>query len=183
MRRERKGRPGSCLGRLRRVRQRKLWRDARRGIAGTPEITGEMRIASLFRLIALVGACSMGSPGAATCSNSGKAGMTMVELSEKDQGGSVDLKIGETLRIRLAETASTGYRWAVDRYDADILSEMPGESSYPVGAAVGSGGAVLFVFEGRKAGSSEVSLKNWRNWEGDSSITARFTLQVKVHTP
>jgi Chagasin family peptidase inhibitor I42 len=48
------------------------------------------------------------------------------------------------------------------------------------GGAVGSGGHVVFTFKGKKAGIGEVTLKYWRHFEGDKSITNRFRL--RLHT-
>jgi predicted secreted protein len=44
----------------------------------------------------------------------------------------------------------------------------------------GSGGVHTFTFTAKHAGTSPLSLKAWRSWEGDSSVVARFSVTVQV---
>jgi inhibitor of cysteine peptidase len=104
---------------------------------------------------------------------------TMQSLTEADNDKTVDLRVGETVRVSLPENATTGYRWAIDRLDEDVIEAVGSEPNYP-GGAVGSGGHVVFTFKAKKAGSGEVTLKYWRHFEGDKSITNRFRL--RLHT-
>ncbi len=103
----------------------------------------------------------------------------MPSLTEKDHDRTVDIRLGQTVRVTLPENASTGYRWAVERSDEEILETLKPEPHYPAGA-VGSGGEVAFAFRGRKAGTGEILLKRWRPWEGDASVTGRFRLRIQV---
>jgi inhibitor of cysteine peptidase len=103
----------------------------------------------------------------------------MLSLVESDNGRAVDIRLGETVRITLPENATTGYRWAIDRYDEEFMEALATEPRYPANA-VGSGGEVAFAFQGKKMGTGEIVLKNWRRWEGDSSVTTRFRIQLRV---
>jgi inhibitor of cysteine peptidase len=103
----------------------------------------------------------------------------MVTLVEADNGRTVELRVGDTVRVTLAENATTGYRWAIDRCDEDVIEPLGSEPRYPSGA-IGSGGEVTFSFQGKKAGTGEVVLKNWRQWEGDASVTNRFRIRLNV---
>ena len=91
----------------------------------------------------------------------------------------VDIRLGETVRVSLAENATTGYRWAIDRYDEEFIKVLATEPRYAADA-VGSGGEIEFVFQGKKIGIGEIVLKHWRSWEGDSSVTARFRIRLHV---
>jgi inhibitor of cysteine peptidase len=104
---------------------------------------------------------------------------TMQSLTEADNDKTVDLRVGETVRVSLPENATTGYRWAIDRLDEDVIEAVGSEPNYP-GSAVGSAGHVAFTFKAKKAGTGEVTLKYWRHFEGDKSITNRFRL--RLHT-
>lgn len=103
----------------------------------------------------------------------------MFLLTEKDNGRSVDIRVGESISINLPENATTGYRWAIDHYDPECLKATASEPHYTANA-IGSGGEIAFTFEGRKIGSGEIVLKHWRHWEGDLSITSRFRLRLNV---
>jgi inhibitor of cysteine peptidase len=103
----------------------------------------------------------------------------MLSLVESDNGRTVDIRLGESVRITLPENATTGYRWAIDHYDEDIIEALSTEPSYTANA-IGAGGEVTFIFKGKKIGTGEIMLKHWRHWEGDSSITTRFHIQLRV---
>jgi inhibitor of cysteine peptidase len=104
-------------------------------------------------------------------------------LTEKDDGRVVIVRVGDEVRVALPENASTGFRWAVDHVDGDVIEVLGEDAVYSSGAtsgAVGSGGTAVFRFRARKRGSGELGLKHWRHWEGDASIIRRFSIQLKV---
>jgi inhibitor of cysteine peptidase len=105
----------------------------------------------------------------------------MLSLLEADNDRTVDVRVGDVVRINLPENATTGYRWTIDRYDEDIIEALGSEPRYP-GNAVGSGGEIAFNFKARKAGTGEIALKHWRHWEGDRSIIARFRARLNVQS-
>ncbi len=103
----------------------------------------------------------------------------MLLLVESDNGRLVHIHQGESVRINLPENATSGYRWAIDRYDEECIQALTTEPRYPANA-IGSGGDVTFIFQGKKVGEGEIVLKHWRHWEGDSSVTTRFRIQFHV---
>jgi predicted secreted protein len=89
-----------------------------------------------------------------------------------------------TKRRRVVNAASSGVSRRSNpafnhRRTADYALAVGSEPNYPGGAA-GSGGHVVFTFKAKKAGTGEVTLKYWRHFEGDKSITNRFRL--RLHT-
>jgi inhibitor of cysteine peptidase len=105
----------------------------------------------------------------------------MLLITEKDNARMIDIRLGERIRISLPENATTGYRWAIDHVDEALIEAITTEPHYSSNA-VGSGGAVEFIFQGKKTGSGEIVLKHWRHWEGDSSITQRFLMYFNVRS-
>ena len=103
----------------------------------------------------------------------------MPSLTEADNGRAVDLRVGETVDVTLPENATTGYRWAIDHLDPGIVEANESKARYPSGR-IGGAGEVTFSFSNTKAGSGEVSLKYWRHFEGDSSITRRFRVRLNA---
>ena len=134
---------------------------------------------SLVRMAALAGAWLMYSAGAISCSVPEKAPKTMLLLVEKDNDRTMDIHLDETVQISLPENATTGYRWEIDRYDEALIKMLATEPCY-TSNAIGSGGVVAFIFQGKKIGSGEIALKHWRSWEGDASVVARFHIRLNV---
>ena len=102
----------------------------------------------------------------------------MLALTDADNGRTVELDVGGTIRISLPENAAGGYRWEIDRVDGAI--EAAGSQPHYPGAAVGSGGLMTFTFAAKKPGKGGIVLKNWRAFEGDKSVQQRFRLTVEV---
>jgi len=136
---------------------------------------------TLARMIALVVTwCIIGSPVTGSCQKNANY-ITMEHLLvAADNNRTVDIRQNETVRITLPENATTGYRWTVESYDRESVTELPSEAHYPATTGVGSGGEVVFVFQAKKSGTSDIRLKQWRSWEGDSSAIARFHIQLRV---
>ncbi len=103
----------------------------------------------------------------------------MMIIVENDNGRTVDIHLGWSVRINLPENATTGYRWSIDRYDEEFIEALATEPRYSSNA-IGSGGEVEFIFRGKKVGTGEIVLKHWRHWEGDSSVTKRFRIRLNV---
>jgi inhibitor of cysteine peptidase len=100
-------------------------------------------------------------------------------LAEADNGRTVDLRVGETFRVRLPENATTGYRWTIDRLDDEVVEAVGSEPDYASGS-IGSGGAVTFTFRAKRPGTGDIALKQWRHFEGDASVTNRFRLRLNA---
>ena len=103
----------------------------------------------------------------------------MLIIVEGDNGRTLDIRVGESVKITLPENATTGYRWAIDHYDEELFEAVATEPHY-TGQAIGSGGEVSFIFQARNIGIGEIVLKNWRHWEGEASVTRRFRIHLNV---
>lgn len=112
--------------------------------------------------------------------NHDKVSSMVHQLNASDNGRTVVLRTGETLMVSLPENATTGYRWELDRWDRDLVGLVAEEPRYPSGPLVGAGGQVDFRFQARKPGSGDIAIKEWRHWEGDASVIARYRLHVEV---
>ncbi len=133
----------------------------------------------MVRTFALAGALLMYSASAVSCPNQEKYPKMEHLFVETDLDRTVDIRLGETVKIALAENATTGYRWAIDHYDEKFINLLATEPHYS-NDTVGSGGEIHFIFEGKTSGTGEIFLKQWRSWEGDSSIIARFHIRLHV---
>ena len=127
-----------------------------------------------MRVAALLGAILLLHAGGVVAAETGKAQEgfdakvhVMQSLTEADNERTVDLRVGESVRLTLSENATTGYRWAIDRLDRDLVEEA-GSEAHPSRGPMGSAGQVSFDFRAKQAGSSEIALKYWRHFEGDA---------------
>src|SRR4051812_4443896 len=100
----------------------------------------------------------------------------MTILSDQDSGRTVEVALGNVVIVRLKENATTGYRWTIE--NSGGLEEAG--SKLETGGAIGVGGLREFQFRAVRTGVHELRLKNWREWEGDGSTTARFNAQIVV---
>jgi inhibitor of cysteine peptidase len=103
----------------------------------------------------------------------------MLLLTLRDNDGTADVHIGDSVRINLPENATTGFRWAIDRYDEQLFEVVATEPHYPKDS-IGAGGYVSFTFRAKNPGLGAIALKNWRHWEGDSSVTNRFRVRLRI---
>jgi len=106
-------------------------------------------------VVALAGATWIGASGAFGVADAGKAA-AMLSFSENDDGRTAEVRVGETVEVTLAENASTGYRWTVDRLDAGVVRQLSAES-HNAAKAIGAPGTIVFTFEAVKAGTGEIA--------------------------
>jgi len=132
-----------------------------------------------MRLTVPLVVCLTYANGAVSDTDAEKVFQPMLIIVEKDNGQTLDVRVGESVWINLPENATTGYRWAIDRYDDEFIEAVATEPRYTENA-IGSGGEVAFSFRARKTGTGEIILKHWRHWEGDLSVTRRFYLRLNV---
>ncbi len=137
------------------------------------------RFLTFFILLTTACGCSMQCVSDFSEPDQNREIRPMTTMIEQDNGRTIDISAGSSFRIELPENATTGYQWAMDRYDEEFVEFVSTEPHYAPGPP-GSGGKVEFVFKAKKAGSAEIALKQWRQWEGDASVIHRFSVRVKV---
>ena len=101
-------------------------------------------------------------------------------VDARARGTSIDAEVDETVLVRLDETPTTGYRWAIEHVDDQVLQAEGSEFQLPAGAAVGGAGQRTYVFKARNPGSGGIRLKLWREWEGAGSVLDQFEISVRV---
>jgi predicted secreted protein len=110
-------------------------------------------------------------------------------VTAQDNGSTVILRQGESLRVVLSGNASTGYSWDLERHDPNQLEPLGMESRQTLGPPLpdshslplaGSPQQISFLFHMLKPGRTALELRYWRPWEGAGSIIERFRLQVVI---
>ena len=110
--------------------------------------------------------------------------MTAIEVTAVDDGKTVTARPGDEIVVVLPENATTGYRWQLDEAGdlVRLLSDGYREAAAADDAepAFGRGGLREFRFAVDGLGAGTVSLKHWREWKGDGSVTQRVSFMVDV---
>jgi predicted secreted protein len=92
-------------------------------------------------------------------------------ITEKDNGGTVQVALGDTITLRLEAIPGTGYAWKVVRNEPGLLKLM-GESFFePIGRdakkepRVGAPENQVFRFTAQNRGTNTLELHYVRGWE------------------
>ena len=106
-----------------------------------------------------------------------------VQLTDVDDGTSVQLANGGTLIIALPSNPSTGYSWSVAE-SSDPQLELQGEPAFvPAGSTtpvVGAGGTEVFTFEAVDTGTATLTLGYRRPFEPNASPEDTFSITVEI---
>lgn len=108
--------------------------------------------------------------------------MTQITLTERDDGRSVEVRPGDEIVLRLAETPTTGFRWRVDRL-ADGLEPAGDAFELAPNPQFGSGGSRELRFRVARPPRGRLELRHWQEWSGDASITRRFAVELVPGAP
>lgn len=100
-------------------------------------------------------------------------------------GQTVEMKVGQTLRIELVSVPTAGYVWNMD--EAPAFMEPAGESTRGTDPAhqslpgfTGGNHYLGFDYVAKAAGSGTFKLSEGRPWESDEPPTDTYTLTVTV---
>ena len=105
-----------------------------------------------------------------------------VDVDEEDNGKTIQVLPGETIRVKLRSNPSTGFSWALGPFEERGL-ETNGESEFVADphreGEAGYGGCEIWKFKARQSGETEISLFYARSWE-DKDPARRFKLHVVI---
>jgi inhibitor of cysteine peptidase len=99
-------------------------------------------------------------------------------LTSADNGRTVDLHVGDETTLRLAENPSTGYRWAIDAADTNLIEIKEGEHAST--SKPGAAGEAQWLIKAKAPGTTAINLKRWRSWEGDRSAVERYGITIRI---
>lgn len=138
-------------------------------------------------LLILVFALSLGASCASPTGSQSVAGSVgtrengLLVLGQQDHNRTVEIRIGERIAVRLPENPTTGFTWAIAESDSRLLALDSTDYAPPEEAGfIGARGDRTFTFTAREAGEVPLALKYWRFWEGDASITERYTATIRI---
>ena len=106
--------------------------------------------------------------------------MQIIQLTMNDNGKVINTSSEAVLIIRLEGNPTTGYRWEVSEINHSVISNVQQNIEPGSSLAAGAGGPFVFRLSGLQTGSSKVTFKYLKPWEGDDSILQRFAITVNV---
>jgi predicted secreted protein len=149
-------------------------------------------IATALRLLtALLVATASATPARPAAPEPERSSQILIATAQ-DNGSSLSLRQGETLKVVLSGNAGTGYSWDLERHDPSQIEPLGMESRQAPGPPLPNGRSLplaggpqqtSFLFRMLRPGRSTLQLRYWRPWEGASSIIERFRLRVVIVPP
>jgi len=104
-------------------------------------------------------------------------------LTEKNNGDSLNLKINDTVEIKLESNPTTGYSWFLnDNVDETIVSITSPEfmESKKDEELVGAGGYEIFTIKAISKGKTDIILNYERSWEEGIEPLETFEITISI---
>jgi inhibitor of cysteine peptidase len=101
-------------------------------------------------------------------------------ITEADKGGTVHLRMGDTLEVRLQANPSTGYMWYIQAKSTPLLKLIHQSQTEPTEPGVGRPVFQVFKFEPRRPGEGVLLLHYVRSWEPATPEDQQFDLRVTI---
>jgi inhibitor of cysteine peptidase len=106
-----------------------------------------------------------------------------VQAGAAEENQQIQLKLSQTLVVRLDANITTGYSWEIVKLDGMLRSSGEPEYQAPESGSpprVGAGGSQVFRFQATGAGSADLQLAYRRPWEKDTPPARTYHLTVIV---
>lgn len=103
-------------------------------------------------------------------------------LDQKVTTRAVTLAVGDTLQVSLASNPSTGYQWAEQMTisDPDVLAQAGHETIKAGADRPGAAGSEVWALQAIGLGTTTVTTRYGRPWEGGEKDAWTFTAEVTV---
>ena len=118
----------------------------------------------------------------------GRKFMSDYTVTNSDRGKAVTLKAGQSLTLRLNENPTTGYRWIIPMFDAQLI-QLTDDRFEPTVAEnesgnkpmmMGAGGQRILVLQANGPGTIHLKLENKQSWDLKSPSAESFDLTVQI---
>jgi len=103
-----------------------------------------------------------------------------ISVGESENGKTVEIKAGDTVKIALAGNPTTGYNWYVSSVDTQVLAQVGDPSFVASSNATGASGLITLTFHASIAGQTSLQLQYKRSWETGVSPLQTYSLMVVV---
>ena len=101
-------------------------------------------------------------------------------VTDADKGGTVTIKMGDVLEVRLSSNPTTGYEWSVDPKSTPLLRQTGQSQSPAAQPGVGHPIVQIFKFEPTGKGMGILLLHYVRSWEKPDPNEQQYDLNVTI---
>ncbi len=117
------------------------------------------------------------------CDGSGGCGTTTtIELTEADNGKTIEINLNEQIEVALSSNPTTGYQWINMLTEGSFIVQV-GDSVFETdpdcGQMDGCGGTQFFTFKATQTGTGAIKLFYMRAWDGEP--LRQFSVTVVVN--
>jgi inhibitor of cysteine peptidase len=102
----------------------------------------------------------------------------MLQVTKDQNGGAIEVALGESFEIQLPENPTTGYRWHL-RSSGEPVLEVQDDSFQTAAAPPGAGGVRRWRFRAGQEGTADLEIEYKRSWEQGRADTFRLSVRVK----
>jgi ABC-type nitrate/sulfonate/bicarbonate transport system substrate-binding protein/predicted secreted protein len=104
----------------------------------------------------------------------------LVTITDKNDGQTIALAVGQQLDVRLPANPTTGFQWTAGALHAGPLAQThPGEFQPAPSGALGAGGTEAFSYRATAAGTAHLAFAYARSWE-HTAPAKRVTVTIDV---
>jgi len=93
-------------------------------------------------------------------------------------GGQVEILLGDSFEVQLAENPTTGYRWLLHSTQGRTI-EIQEDSFQARGGAIGAGGIRRWRFRASETGPADLEFEYRKSWEKKAVETFKVAVRVK----
>jgi inhibitor of cysteine peptidase len=109
----------------------------------------------------------------------------IVTVTEKDNGGQVEVAVGGVLRVKLEAIPGTGYSWHMVGNDPDLLNPLGSSIFEPMAeesrkGLIGGPAYQTFRFRAMNSGTDLLQLHYKRGWEEKAAPIKTFSITVQI---
>ena len=103
----------------------------------------------------------------------------VIEIGETANGGQIELRLRQTLRITLSEAQTAGFRWNLRALTEGVCALIKEDREPPPGPAGGAGNHA-WELRAEAVGSVEILIEYRRPWERTTAPARSFSISVRV---
>ncbi len=101
-------------------------------------------------------------------------------VTDADKGGSVTIKMGDVLEVRLTSNPTTGFMWYLHKHSTALLKLTGQTQTQSTQPGVGRPIVQIFEFAPKATGKGVLLLHYVRSWMNPDPDEEQFTLHVTI---
>ena len=101
-------------------------------------------------------------------------------VTDADKGGTVTIKMGDVLEVRLSSNPTTGYEWSLQKQSTTLLKPTGKSQTQPPPGVLGAPIVQIFDFAPTGKGTGVLLLHYVRSWQSSDPNEQQWSLHVTI---